>query len=59
VAALFLAQAMAGVLYGVGPFDLPAFALAFIVLALAGVGASLLPAFRASRVDPMIALRDG
>jgi putative ABC transport system permease protein len=59
VAALFLAQAMAGVLYGVGPFDLPAFALAFIVLALAGVGASLLPALRASRVDPMVALREG
>jgi ABC-type antimicrobial peptide transport system permease subunit len=59
VAALFLAQAMAGVLYGVGPFDPPAFALAFIVLTVAGVAASLLPALRASRVDPMVALRDG
>ena len=57
-AAVFLAQAMAGVLYGVGPFDLPSFALSLVVLLLAGIGASLLPALRATRVDPMAALRE-
>ena len=58
VAAVFLARTMAGVLYGVGPFDVPAFALSLVVLVLAGIGASLLPALRATRVDPMVALRE-
>jgi putative ABC transport system permease protein len=58
VSALFLARAMAGVLYGVGPFDVPAFALALVVLVVAGVGASLLPALRATRVEPLAALRE-
>jgi putative ABC transport system permease protein len=58
LAAALLARAMAGVLYGVSPFDLPAFALSLVVLVLAGLGASLLPAVRATRVDPMVALRE-
>jgi putative ABC transport system permease protein len=58
IAAIGLARSMTGILYGVGPFDLPAFALAAAVLVIAGVTASLLPALRATRVDPMIALRD-
>jgi ABC-type antimicrobial peptide transport system permease subunit len=58
VAASFLAQAMAGVLYGISPFDVPAFVLSLAVLVLAGVAASLLPALRATRVDPIIALRE-
>jgi putative ABC transport system permease protein len=49
---------MSGILYGVGPFDLPAFAIAALVLVSAGVVASLLPARRATRVDPMVALRE-
>jgi putative ABC transport system permease protein len=53
-----LANSMAGILYGIGPFDIPAFALAATVLVIAGVGASALPALRATRVDPMVALRD-
>jgi putative ABC transport system permease protein len=58
VAAAILARSMSGILYGVGPFDLPAFTIAALVLVSAGVGASLLPARRATRVDPMVALRD-
>jgi putative ABC transport system permease protein len=58
VTAVFLARAMSGILYGVGPFDVPAFALSLVVLLLAGIGASLLPALRATRVDPMVALRE-
>ena len=58
VAAVLLARSMSGILYGVGPFDLPSFALAAVTLMIAGVGASLLPALRTTRVDPMVALRD-
>ncbi|MGE0362404.1 MAG: ABC transporter permease [Vicinamibacterales bacterium] len=58
VAAVLLARSLAGVLYGVGPFDLPSFAAAAAVLLAAGVIASLLPALRTARVDPMVALRE-
>jgi putative ABC transport system permease protein len=57
-AAIVLARSMTGILYGVGPFDLPSFAVAVLVLASVGVGASLLPARHATRVDPIVALRD-
>ncbi|MGE3491090.1 MAG: ABC transporter permease [Vicinamibacterales bacterium] len=58
VAATLLARSMQGILYGVGPFDIPSFALAAVVLMIAGVAASVLPALRTTRVDPMIALRE-
>jgi putative ABC transport system permease protein len=58
VAAAVLARSMSGILYGIGPFDLPAFGLAGLVLVVAGLAASLVPARRASRVDPMVALRE-
>ena len=58
VAASLLARSMQGILYGVGPFDVPSFALAATVLMVVGVAASVLPALRTTRVDPMIALRD-
>lgn len=58
VAATLLARSMGGVLYGISPFDLPAFSLAALVLVAAGFGATLLPARRATRVDPMVALRE-
>ncbi|MEO7158671.1 MAG: ABC transporter permease [Vicinamibacterales bacterium] len=58
VASVALARSMAGILYGVGPFDIPAFTLASLALLVAGVLASVLPALRTTRVDPVIALRD-
>ena len=58
VAASLLARSMAGILYGVGPFDVPSFAIAATTLMVAGVLASLVPALRTTRVDPMIALRE-
>lgn len=57
-ASLALARSLAGVLYGVGPFDLTTFATAAAVLAVAGILASALPALRTTRVDPMVALRE-
>ena len=56
--AIVLARSMGQVLYGVSPFDLSSFSIAAIVLVAAGLGATLLPARRATRVDPMVALRD-
>ena len=58
VAALFLSRSMSGILYGVGPFDIPAFGVSALVLVAVGVTASLIPALRATRVDPMVVLRE-
>jgi putative ABC transport system permease protein len=58
VSAVLLARSMAGILYGIGPFDVPAFTGAAAVLVVAGAVASVMPALRATRVDPMVALRD-
>jgi macrolide transport system ATP-binding/permease protein len=55
--ALLLMPQMSMLLIGVGPRDILTFAAAAGALALAAVGASLIPAHRASRVDPVIALR--
>ena len=46
------------VLYGVGPFDLLSLGVGLVVMLLASTIAGLLPARRASRVEPMIALRE-
>ena len=43
----------------VGAFDLISFGVAFLVLAAVTLLATLLPAWRASRVDPMTVLRSG
>ena len=48
---------LSGILFEVGAFDLPAFASAFTVLAAATLLATWLPAQRATRINPMVALR--
>ena len=44
-------------LYGVAPGDLVTFTVVPVMLAVVAVAATLLPAWRASRVDPAVALR--
>ncbi|HET6176806.1 MAG TPA: ABC transporter permease [Candidatus Sulfotelmatobacter sp.] len=57
VGACFVGRAMRGLLYGVGTIDVAAFSAVAVTLFTAALLASYLPANRASKVDPMIALR--
>jgi ABC-type antimicrobial peptide transport system permease subunit len=56
-AALAAAQALKGLLYGVSPVHPPTIALSLLTLLAVAVCGAYLPARRASRVDPMQALR--
>ena len=55
--ALAAGRALGALLYGVRPFDPATLAAALGALGLAGVVASLVPAWRAARVDPLRAMR--
>jgi len=55
--ALFATRTISSLLYGVTSLDLPTFALVGAVLVLVATFASYLPARRASRLDPSMALR--
>ena len=57
VAGSLAARALSAVLYGITPFDPLAWMAAAGVLAGSAVFASDVPARRAARVDPLIALR--
>jgi predicted permease len=57
LAALAVTRLMGDLLYQVSPRDPQAFALAFLLMALAASAACLLPAWRAMRIDPVRALR--
>jgi putative ABC transport system permease protein len=57
IGACLVGRAMRGVLFGVGTVDFVAFAVVSATLLLAALLACYLPAQRASRVDPMVALR--
>jgi predicted permease len=50
-------RGIGGFLFGGGGFDLPIVAAAFITLAAASVAATLIPARKATRIAPTIALR--
>lgn len=56
-AALGVGRTLRGMLYGVEPYDPAMIAIAAAVLGLSSLVASCLPALRAARVDPLVALR--
>ncbi len=55
---LAAAQAISKLLYGLSPTDPSTILLSVLLLALVALPASLIPAVRAARLDPMKALRD-
>jgi putative ABC transport system permease protein len=58
IAAGAAANAMSSLLYGIGALDPSAFVLAVPLLMLVALVASFVPARRAARVDPLVALRN-
>ena len=59
VPALRAARFVGSLLYGIEPRDPSTFAAAAAVLALVGLLAGAIPAWRAARVDPSVVLRRG
>ena len=58
VAAIMLTRLMGGMLYKVSPHDPLAFGCAVVVITIASLTACFLPAWRATRIDPVQALRE-
>jgi putative ABC transport system permease protein len=57
IAALFAVRFVRGMLYGIAPVDPLTFIITPAAILAVSVAASLWPASRAARIDPMIAMR--
>ena len=57
VGAVALVRFLRTLLFDVAPMDVPTFLGVALILALVAVGAAWVPARRATRVDPNVALR--
>jgi putative ABC transport system permease protein len=57
-AAISLSQVLATLIYGVQPTDTTTFVAVAALLTMVGLLASIIPAYRATRVDPVRTLRD-
>ncbi len=55
--AVFLTRILSGMLFGVRTLDAPTFVAVSVVLMTVACLASLIPAYRASRLDPITAMR--
>jgi ABC-type antimicrobial peptide transport system permease subunit len=58
VSALALGRLMTALVFGVSPHDVATLSSVSVILTMCAVTATLVPAYRATRVDPVIALRD-
>jgi ABC-type antimicrobial peptide transport system permease subunit len=58
ICALIVAHLMAGLLYGVHPHDPVVFLAVPLLLLVVAVLASCIPGWRATKVDPIVALRE-
>jgi ABC-type lipoprotein release transport system permease subunit len=54
---MWLTKVMAGLLFGVSPNDLPTFITVSVLLLAVAAAATYIPARRATKVDPIVALR--
>jgi putative ABC transport system permease protein len=57
IASVFLTRSVSSLLYGIENYDLPSFSVTSAILIIVALAACYVPARRAMRVDPMIALR--
>jgi predicted permease len=58
IGALALTRAMSGLLFGISATDALTFCAVVLILAMVGVLATYIPAWRATKVDPIVALRE-